>query len=28
MASFDENGRLIPESTKRISEHLLQGDSQ
>ena len=28
MASFDENGRLTPESTKRISEHLLQGDSQ
>jgi broad specificity phosphatase PhoE len=28
MASFDENGRLIPESTRRISEHLLQGDSQ
>ena len=28
MASFDENGRLILESTKRISEHLLQGDSQ
>ena len=28
MASFDENGRLIPESTRRVSEHLLQGDSQ
>ena len=28
MVSFDENGRLIPGSTKRISEHLLQGDSQ
>ena len=28
MASFDGNGRLIPESTRRISEHLLQGDSQ
>jgi broad specificity phosphatase PhoE len=28
MASFDENGHLIPDSTKRISEHLLQGDSQ
>jgi broad specificity phosphatase PhoE len=28
MASFDENGRLIPESTRRIPEHLLQGDSQ
>jgi len=26
-ASFDENGHLIPESTKRISEHLLPGDS-
>ena len=28
MVSFDEDGRVIPESTKRISEHLLQGDSQ
>ena len=28
MASFDENGRVIPDSTKRLSEHLLQGDSQ
>jgi broad specificity phosphatase PhoE len=28
MLSFDENGRLIPEGTRRISEHLLQGDSQ
>ena len=28
MVSFDENGRLIPGSTKRINEHLLQGDSQ
>jgi broad specificity phosphatase PhoE len=28
MVSFDENGHLIPESTKRISEHLLPGDSQ
>ena len=28
LVSFDENGHLIPESTKRISEHLLQGDSQ
>jgi hypothetical protein len=28
MASFDENGRVIPGSTKRISEHLLEGDSQ
>ena len=27
MVSFDENGRLISEGTKRISEHLLQGDS-
>lgn len=27
MASFDENGRVIPDGTKRISEHLLQGDS-
>ena len=26
--SFDENGRLVPDSTKRITEHLLQGDSQ
>jgi broad specificity phosphatase PhoE len=26
--SFDENGRIIPDSTKRITEHLLQGDSQ
>jgi hypothetical protein len=28
MISFDENGRLIPENTKRINEHLLPGDSQ
>jgi hypothetical protein len=28
MVSFDENGRAIPEGTKRITEHLLQGDSQ
>ena len=28
MLSFDENGHLIPESTKRITEHLLPGDSQ
>ena len=28
MASFDENGHAIPESTKRLSEHLLPGDSQ
>jgi broad specificity phosphatase PhoE len=28
MVSFDENGRVIPASTRRISEHLLQGDSQ
>jgi len=28
MLSFDENGRLIPEATKRINEHLLPGDSQ
>ena len=28
MVSYDENGHLIPESTRRISEHLLQGDSQ
>jgi broad specificity phosphatase PhoE len=28
VVSYDENGRLIPESTRRISEHLLQGDSQ
>lgn len=28
MVSFDENGHVIPESTKRIAEHLLEGDSQ
>jgi len=28
MLSFDENGRVIPESTRRINEHLLPGDSQ
>jgi broad specificity phosphatase PhoE len=28
VVSFDENGRVIPESPKRVSEHLLQGDSQ
>ena len=28
MVSFDENGHVIPESTRRINEHLLQGDSQ
>jgi hypothetical protein len=28
MISFDENGRLIPDRTRRITEHLLQGDSQ
>ena len=28
MVSFDENGHVIPDSTKRISEHLLPGDSQ
>ena len=28
MVSFDENGHLIPENTKRINEHLLPGDSQ
>jgi hypothetical protein len=28
MTSFDENGHLIPGTTKRINEHLLQGDSQ
>ena len=28
MVSFNENGRVIPESTKRINEHLLEGDSQ
>jgi len=28
MVSFDENGRVIPESTRRINKHLLPGDSQ
>jgi hypothetical protein len=28
MVSFDENGRLIPGGTRRINEHLLEGDSQ
>jgi len=28
MVSFDENGHVIPENTRRITEHLLQGDSQ
>ena len=28
VVSFDENGHVIPGSTKRIAEHLLQGDSQ
>ena len=28
MVSFDENGHVIPERTKRVTEHLLQGDSQ
>jgi hypothetical protein len=28
MVSFDENGHLIPENTRRINEHLLPGDSQ
>jgi len=28
MVTFDENGHVIPQSTKRITEHLLQGDSQ
>jgi len=28
MVSFDENGHVVPESTKRITEHLLSGDSQ
>lgn len=27
LLSFDQNGRLIPESSKRITEHLLPGDS-
>ena len=28
MTAFDEKGRVIPEGTRRINEHLLQGDSQ
>jgi hypothetical protein len=28
LLSFDQNGRLIPGSTKRINEHLLPSDSQ
>ena len=28
VVSYDENGRLVPESTRRISEHLLPGESQ
>jgi hypothetical protein len=28
LLSFDQEGRLIPASTKRINEHLLPGDSQ
>ena len=28
MVSFDENGHVIPASTKRITEHLLEGDSR
>jgi hypothetical protein len=28
VVSYDGNGHLIPESTRRISEHLLQGDSR
>ena len=28
LLSFDQNGRLIPGSSRRVSEHLLQGDSQ
>jgi hypothetical protein len=28
LLSYDENGRVIPGGTKRISEHLLQSDSQ
>ena len=27
LLSFDQNGRLIPSSSKRITEHLLPGDS-
>jgi len=28
MLSYDQDGRLIPASTRRISEHLMPGDSQ
>jgi hypothetical protein len=28
LLSFDQNGRLIPGSSRRINEHLLPGDSQ
>jgi broad specificity phosphatase PhoE len=28
MVSFDENGHVISQGTRRINEHLLQGDSQ
>ena len=28
LLSFDQNGQLIPASTRRINEHLLPGDSQ
>ena len=28
MLSFDQNGRLIPETSRRINEHLMPGDSQ
>jgi broad specificity phosphatase PhoE len=28
VVSFDENGHVIPQNTRRITEHLLQGDSQ
>lgn len=28
MISFDENGHVIPASARRITEHVLQGDSQ
>ena len=28
MLSYDQDGRLIPESTNRINEHLMPGDSQ
>jgi hypothetical protein len=28
LLSFDDDGRLIPASTKRINEHLMPGDSQ